>query len=699
MIEKNISEIIRDNMFNYSAYVDLDRAIPSIESGLKPSLERILWTMYEGKNFKFTKSMDIEGNTSKIHPHGGTYPTIVNMVQTDKQNIPLLTGQGNFGNHTSKELQYAASRYTKVKLSDIAIDTMKEIDKHQVDFVDSYDGKKKIPEYIPSKFPLILCYASKGIGVGMGSNIPSFNLVELCNAVSQYITTGEKTLMIPDFATKGYIIHSEKDFRTINDIGRGSIKLRSNCRFDRISNTIDITEIPHSTTREEIIDKVIELIKEGKLKEINDIKDASGFNGQKIKITCKKNTNMDLLMKKLYKLTPLESSFAVNLNVLTKGTPKVLGVWNIIDLWLEFREECIRKRLTHELKEAKKELHILAGLENVLVDIDAFIETVRFTKESELKCTIKEKFNIDDTQFDYVIKMNIRNINKDYITKKISDKNLLESDIEKLNISLNDNSSIRNIICEELEYVAKKFGVKRNSEIITVNEDFKIEDAVIEDYNVQIALTNEGYIKKIRLTSLRGAGSHKLKDNDFIVSEDNTTNKSDLLVFTTKQNCYKIKTYSLEDTKVSNLGLYLPSYLQLESDERIIKVISTINYKEDILVAFENGKVARIPLSSYETKTNRTKLVKALNETNVVNMYRVDDEKKYILVSSKGKGYIFSSKDINRKASKSTQGVTVMKHKDIEVTKFKPVDECKITSINYYRNGKAGSKLSIFDQV
>ena len=697
MIEKNISEIIRDNMFNYSAYVDLDRAIPSIESGLKPSLERILWTMYEGKNFKFTKSMDIEGNTSKIHPHAGTYPTIVNMVQTDKQNIPLLTGQGNFGNHTSKELQYAASRYTKVKLSDIAIDTLREIDKHQVDFIDSYDGKKKIPEYIPTKFPLILCYASKGIGVGMGSNIPSFNLRELCEATSNYIKTSEKAILIPDFATKGYIIEDEKEFKSINDTGRGTIRLRSNYNFK--DNVIEITEIPYSTTREEIIDKVIDLIKEGKLKEINDIKDASGFNGQKIKITCKKNTNMDLLMKKLYKLTPLESTFAANLNVLTKGTPKVLGVWGIIDLWIEFREECIKRRLTYELNQAKKELHILAGLENVLVDIESFINIIRFTDDSSLKDTVKEKFNLDDIQFDNVIKMNIRNINKGSILKKISDKKNLETEIFRLQISLSDDKYIRKIICEELESVAKKFGIKRNSEIITVNENFNIEEAVIDDYNVQLILTNDGYIKKIKLTSLRGSGSHKLKENDFIISEENIVNKSDILVFTTKQNCYKLKTYNLEDTKVSSLGLYLPSYLQLDSDEKIIKVIPTVDYKEDILVAFENGKVARITLSSYKTKTQRTKLVKALNEARVVDIYKIEEEKKYILVSNKNKGFIFSSKAIAPKASKSTQGITTMKHKDIVVTKFKPVDKCKITSINYYRTGRAGSKLSIFDQV
>ena len=338
MIEKNITDIIRDNMFDYSAYVDLDRAIPSVESGLKPSLERILWTMYEGKNFKFTKSMDIEGATSKIHPHAGTYPTIVNMVQTDKQNIPLLIGQGNFGNHTSKELQPAASRYTKVKLSDIAIDTLKGIDQNLVGFTKSYDGKKNIPEYIPTKFPLILCYASKGIGVGMGSNIPSFNLKELCEATIKYIDTNEETILVPDFATKGYIIRDEKEFKSINDTGRGSIKLRSNFIFKENLNVIEITQIPYSTTREEIIDKVIELMKDGKLKEVNDIKDASGFNGQKIKITCKKNTNMSLLMEKLYKLTPLEASFSANINVLVDRHPKTIGVWRVIDAWLNLEE-------------------------------------------------------------------------------------------------------------------------------------------------------------------------------------------------------------------------------------------------------------------------------------------------------------------------------------------------------------------------
>ena len=698
MKEKNISNIIRDNMFDYSAYVDLDRAIPSVESGLKPSLERILWTMYEGKNFKFTKSMDVEGATSKIHPHSGTYPTIVNMVQTDKQNIPLLTGQGNFGNHTSKELQPAASRYTKVKLSDIALDTLKGIDQNLVEFTNSYDGKKKIPEYIPTKFPLILCYASKGIGVGMGSNIPSFNLKELCEATIKYIDTKEETILVPDFATKGYIIDNEKEFTSINNTGKGTIRLRSNYIFKQDENVIEITQIPYSTTREEIIDKVIELMKEGKLKEVNDIKDASGFNGQKIKITCKRNTNMSLLMEKLYKLTPLESTFSSNINVLVDRHPKTIGVWEVVDSWLNFRRKCIVRKMKFELVEMKKSLHILEGLEKVLTDLEECIKVIRFTDDGLLKGTLMKKFNIDEEQFNFIIKMSIRNINKDYITKKISERKELDEKIKNLLVNVKDEDYINSIIKEELEYVIKKFSVPRNTKIIKVDK-VNIEDIIVEDYNLLLVATKQGYLKKIKLTSLRGAGEHKLKEEDYIVSEYNTTNKSDILVFTNKQNCYKLKTSNLADTKVSNLGLYLPSHLELEDGEEIIKIIPTLDYKEDILVAFTNGKVARITLDAYKTKYQRSKIIKALSNNPVVDIHLITEDKKFILKSSANRGLIFKSKDIDTKSSKTCKGITVMKHKDIEVVKFKPVDDCKISSIMYYTGGKAGKKLSIFDVI
>ena len=698
MIEKNISNIIRDNMFDYSAYVDLDRAIPSVESGLKPSLERILWTMYEGKVFKFTKSMDIEGATSKIHPHAGTYPTIVNMVQTDKQNIPLLVGQGNFGNHTSKELQAAASRYTKVKLSDIAIDTLKGIDQNLVGFTRSYDGKKNIPEYIPTKFPLILCYASKGIGVGMGSNIPSFNLKELCEATIKYIDTKEETILIPDFATKGYIIRNDKEFKSINETGRGTIRLRSNYIFNLDTNTIEITQIPYSTTREEIIDKVIELMKDGKLKEVNDIKDSSGFEGQKIKIICKKNTNMDLLMEKLYKLTPLESTFSSNINVLINRHPKTTGVWRVVDAWLDFRRKCISRKIKYELIGMKKTLHILEGLERVLVDLEECIKIIRFTNDDMLRETLMNKFNIDDEQFDHIIKMSIRNINKDYITKKISERKELDEKINQLQLDLVNEDYINKVIKDDLEYVIKKFSVKRNTEIVDV-EKVDIDEIMIEDYNLQLVSTNQGYLKKIRLTSLRGSGKHRLKDDDYVVSEYNSTNKSDILVFTTKQNCYKLKTSNLSDVKASSLGLYLPSYLELEENEEIIKVIPTIDYSEDILVAFANGKVARIPLKSYKTKYQRSKIIKALCDDVVVDIHLLTEEKKFILKSKDNRGLIFKSKDIPTKSTKVNKGIVVMKRKDIEIIRFKDIKDCKINSIMYYTGGKAGKKIPMADTV
>lgn len=695
---KDISKIIVDNMMDYSSDTIFDRAISSIESGLKPSQQRSLWAMYVGKVFKLTKSLNVTGAVTKYHPHGSVYGTIVNMAQEDRHSIPLIVGEGNFGQYTSSLLKAASDRYTNIKLSPLAIDSLKEVEKHYVEMIPTYDNKSTMPLYLPSKYPVVLTQASDGMAVGMASTMPSFNFNEVCEATIKYIKTGEKTNLIPDFATYGFIKNNKEVIEAINHKGKGTLRLRGRCELDEKNNVILIKEIPYGTSREEIINKVIELVKNGKLKEVVSINDSTGLKGMGIRIECKKNTNLQILEQKLYSLTALENTFSCNMNVLYKGMPSVQGVWGIIPRWIEFRKSCIVRGLTHEKEKCEKELHLFKGFEKIVDRLDEVIETIRFADEPIIE--LQSKFGLDDLQSKYVYSLSLRDINKNYIQKKLEEIIAITNEVNKLNSTINTDEKLLDIVLSDLEYINSKFTSPRRTVVIenTANKTLK-EEILIEDYNVQFVTTKEGYFKKIKLTSLRGNTVHKLKDGDEIVSERNSTNKADLLVFTSKQNCYKLKANDVEDHKTSVLGLYLPSHLQLTEGETIVDVIPTVDYSEEILVAFNTGRVVKLPLKSYYTKTNRTKVVKALHTDKVVGMFIIKGDENYVLKSFNNRALIFNSKNIPLKSTKSSQGVIVMQHKDIEVVSFKHISEVEVATIGRYSKGKAGVGILLGDKI
>ncbi|MGL5649545.1 MAG: DNA gyrase subunit A [Clostridium sp.] len=689
--KKDITKIIEDNMMEYSSDVILDRALASVESGLKPSQLRSLWTMYTKKYFNLTKSLNVSGAVTQYHSHGSVYPTVVKMSQEDRHHLPLIIGDGNFGQYTSKLLMEASDRYTNVKLSELAIDSLKEVDKHYVEMIPTYDGKKTMPLYLPSKYPIILTQASEGMAVGMASTMPSFNFNEVCNAIIKYIETNEKTILVPDFATYGYIRNNESVINTVNTKGKGTLKLRGKCIRDEEKRTITITEVPYGVYREDIINRVIELIKEGKLKEINSIKDSTGLKGMGIKVECKKNTNLEEVENKLYAMTPLESSFSCNMNVLTNGMPKVLGVWEIIDRWIDFRKSCITNGLNHEKNKYEKELHLLKGYSSIVSKLDELVNTVRYSKD--IITDIVSVFGVDTEQAKYISKLQLTDINEKYIKEKLEKIKTLEDSVLSINKVIESKEELLKIVLEDIKEINSKYKTPRRTQII---EDIKQkEDILIEDYNVQFVLTRDGYFKKIRLTSIKSNSTHRFKDGDVIISERNSSNKADLLIFTSKQNCYKLKANDIPDHKTSVLGLYLPSHLQLEENEYIVDIIPTIDYKEEMLVAFNTGRVVRLPLSSYETKTNRTKLIKALHTDKVIGMEIIDKEDKYLLESSIGRAMIFNSKDIMLKISKSSQGISVMKHKEIEIINFVKASTVNIDNISKYLNCRAGKPLQL----
>lgn len=695
---KDISNIIVDNMMDYSAETIFDRAIASIESGLKPSQQRSLWAMYVNKVFKLTKSLNITGEVTKYHPHGSVYGTIVNMAQEDRHQLPLIIGEGNFGQYTSRNLTEASDRYTNIKLSPLAIDSLKEVENNFVEMINTYDNKNTMPLYIPSKYPIILTQASEGMAVGMASSLPSFNFNEVCEAIIKYIRTKERTILIPDFATYGFIKNNREVIESINYRGKGTLKLRGRCVLDEDSKTIEIKEIPYGAYREDIINKVIDLVKEGKLKEVISIKDSTDLKGLGIKIECRKNTNLKALEQKLYRYTNLESTYSCNMNVLYNGIPNVQGVWSIIPKWIEFRKSCIVRSLTFKKKKIEKELHLLNAFKNIVEHIEKVIEIIRFEDNPIL--SLQNEFDLDETQAKYIYELQLKYINKIYIQDKINKIKLLSNEIDNLSLIINTDKMLMDMIVQDLEDINKKFKSPRRTVIIEDTPLEKEQQAEeIEDYNVQFVLTKEGYFKKIKLTTIKNNSIHRFKDGDSIISERNSNNRADLLVFTNKQNCYKLKADNIENHKTSSLGVFLPSLINLEENEQIIDVIPTVNYEEEMLVAFNTGRIVRLPLKSYYTKTNRTRLMNAIHSDLVVKMLILKGEENYVLKSSRGKVLIFNSKDIPLKTTKNSQGVIVMKHKDIEVVDFKHISEVKVATIGRYTKGKAGESILLGDII
>lgn len=694
---KQMQDLLNVNCMDYAKYVITDRAIIDIRDGLKPIHRRIIWSFYNDGllyNKNRTKSANACSSVLKYSPHGDSsvYQAAVRLAN-DSVNVNLVDGKGSFGTVTSRDIQPGAMRYTEMRLSPITQELIRDIDKGIVDMVDNYDSSRKEPVVLPVGLPMALINPNLGIAVGLASNICGYDLKEVCQNAAKVMLKEEPFIMYPEFSTGEYIINNQDMFEQIHNIGRGTIRLRAKYKVE--NDSIVITNIPYTSTRESIIESVIDLVKSGTIKEIIDINDNSGIKGFDITIDIKKNTNIEMLMEKLYKLTPLENTFSANFTVLHEGKPKVLGVKDILKYWCEFRIETMQRTLDYNINKLNSELMLMKGLSEILINLDECIKIIR-NAESDEECiqSLMNKYNLNKIQAEYISNIKLRNLNKSSIQKQLLKIKNLE---EKLKYSIelrNNENDIRKLLAEELMSLGNKYSKPRKSELLDIADSKPIEDILIEDYNLNIVLSKEGYLKKVKLTSLRGASEYKFKDGDGLLSLRQTSNKNDLLIFTDKQNCYKLKIHEIQDHKPSSLGLYLPSHLQLDEDEYIVDVIPT-SYSEEILIAYANGKVARVPLLSYKTKTNRTKLSNATHTENITGIHIYEDI-KYIL-ATEDKALIFKAKDIPLKTSRSTQGITIMKHANMgKVVKFKKVSDCKLDTQSRYiaeGNGKAGRKI------
>ncbi len=697
LVEQNITDTLESNYMPYAMSVIVSRAIPEID-GFKPSHRKLLYTMYKMSLLTGakTKSSNIVGQTMKLNPHGdmAIYETMVRMTRGNNALLhPFVDSKGNFGKQYSRDMKFAAPRYTEAKLDKLCEEIFKDIDKNTVDFVDNYDGTMKEPVLLPTTFPSILVNSNQGIAVGMASNICSFNLEEICKTTSALIDDEniviEDYLKAPDFSSGGQLIYSAKEIRDIYNNGRGSFKVRAKYNYDKENNCIEIVEIPYTTTVEAIIDQIIELIKGGKIREITDVRDETDLNGLKLTLDLRKNTDPDILMNKLFKLTPLQDSFNCNFNILINGRPRVMGIRTILNEWLSFRVECIKRQIFYDIQKKSDKLHLLMGLKKILLDIDKAIEIIRKTEQEAMVVpNLMSGFEIDQIQADYIAEIKLRNLNKEYILNRVGETDSLTKEIAELKDIYGNDKKVKRIIQKQLSEIAKKFGKPRRTEIIS---DEQVEEITtehfIEDYNLKIFLTEHNYLKKIPLVSLRANPEHKLKDEDTIVQEIETHNKADLLLFTNKYNVYKSKIYEIPDCKASSLGEYLTNLLGLDSDEKIIYITATDNYEGYMLFFYENGKGAKIDLSGYATKTNRKKLANAYYDGSpLIRMFFVTEDIELIAVSSINKVLVFNTESISVKTTKNSQGVQILTSKKGSImTSIKTLDEMVLSNIDYYR--------------
>ena len=671
VVEQFITETLETNYMPYAMSVIMSRAIPEID-GFKPSHRKLLYTMYKMGllNGSTIKSANIVGRTMQLNPHGDAtiYETMVRLSRGNEALLyPYVLSKGNFGKAYSRNMQYAASRYTEAKLEPIAAELFADIDKDTVDFVDNYDNTMKEPTLFPVTFPSVLVNANTGIAVGMASSICSFNLKEICDATVGLIKNPDydinEAVKAPDFIGGGQIVYDDAQMREIFRTGRGSFKVRSKYTYDKSNNCIDITEIPPTTTAEAIIDKIIEKVKSGAAREIADVRDETDKKGLKITIDLKRGNDPEKLMRKLFKSTPLEDSFACNFNVLIAGVPRVLGVRDLLLEWIAFRMECVSRRVYFDLSKAKDRLHLLEGLQKILLDIDKAIRIIRSTEEeSEVVPNLMIGFGIDKIKAEYVAEIKLRHLNREYILKRTKDIEELRKNIEDMEDILSSKARIKKIIVEELETVVEKYNKPRRTEIIYAaveEEEAEIEE--IPDYPVHLFFTKEGYFKKITPQSLRMSGEQKLKEGDSITQTLEATNNTDLLFFTDRCQVYKAKAADFDDSKASVLGDFVASKLHMDAGESAVYMAVTADYKGYMLFFFENGKVAKVDLSAYETKTNRKKLIKAYCEKfPLAAVYQIAEDGELVVQSTAGRILLLNTGAITPKTTKDTQGVSVM---------------------------------------
>ena len=698
VLESAITDTLETNYMPYAMSVIVSRALPEID-GFKPAHRKLLYTMYEMGLLKGnrTKSANIVGSTMHLNPHGDAaiYDTMVRMGRSNESLlVPFVDSKGNFGKAYSRDMAYAAARYTEAKLEPVCDELFRDIDKDTVDFVPNYDGTTTEPTLLPVTFPTILANNTLGIAVGMASNICSFNLEELCNATIALMKDPQADLReiipAPDFVGGGTILYDAAEMQNVLENGRGSVRVRAKWSYDKENNCIDVTQIPPTTTVEAIMDKITELVKLGKIREISDMRDETDLNGLKLTLDLKRGVDADKLMAKLFKATPLEDSFSCNFNILVSGQPRVMGVREILKEWTAFRVECVRRRTYYDLHGKEKRLHLLQGLAAILLDIDKAIRIIRTTEEeTEVVPNLMIGFGIDEVQADYVAEIKLRHLNREYILKRTGEIEQLEKDIADLNDVLAKPARIRRIIINELNDVAKKYGKPRCSEILydLPEEDAAAEEEAVPDYPVTVFFTREGYFKKIPPQSLRTAGAHKLKEGDEIVQQLETRNNVEALFFTDKQQVYKVRLAELEDGKVAQMGIFIPGRLGMDEGENVLSMVITGDYSGFMLFFFASGKCAKIPLSSYATKQNRRKLLKAYSDKEpLAMMLYLPEETELAIRTSASRMLLVGTAQIAAKTTRDSQGVAVVTlKKNQTIASVVPADSLELANPHRYR--------------
>jgi len=695
--EQPIVDTLEENFMPYAVSVIVSRAIPEID-GFKPSHRKLLYTMYKMGllNGGRTKSANIVGTTMRLNPHGDAaiYDTMARLSRGYEALLtPFVDGKGNFGKVYSRDMAWAAPRYTEAKLAPICSELFREIDRDTVDFVDNYDGTMQEPTLLPTTFPNVLVSANTGIAVGMASNICGFNLTEVCQTAIALLENPEhdimQTLLAPDFPTGGELLYDVNDIEQVYKTGRGSIRLRAKWRYIKSENLIEIFELPYTTTAEAVLDKVAELIKTGKVREISDMRDETDLSGLKLAIDLKRGVDPEKLMARLYKLTPLMDTYPCNFNILIAGTPRVMGVREILDEWSAWRLECVRRRIYAELQRQKEKLHLLKGLGKILLDIDKAIAIIRNTEEeAEVVPNLMIGFGIDEVQAEYVAEIKLRNINREYILKRIQETEDLEKQIADLEDTLKSKRRMKGIIISELKAVIKKYGAPRKTGIVYADEiEDEEEEESVEDYPVTLFMTRDGYFKKITPQSLRMSSEQKLKEGDRIVFTAEASNRSEMLIFTDRQQVYKTRASDHPDNKASVLGVYLPSALGMDEGESIVSMVLPGKYTGSVVFFFENGKAARVAMNAYETKTNRRKLSGAYSDKSpLVAVLSLEEDTELAVESSDTRTLIFHSSLLVPKTTRNTQGVGVLSlKKQRTVVKAGLLSATPIKNISRYR--------------
>ena len=697
VMEQPITETLKINYMPYAMSVIVSRAIPEID-GFKPSHRKLLYTMYKMglQTGGRIKSANIVGRTMQLNPHGDAaiYDTMVRLSRGYEALLhPYVDSKGNFGKAYSRDMAWAAARYTEAKLEGISAELFRDIEKETVDFVDNYDSTMKEPSLLPVTFPTILVNANTGIAVGMASSICPFNLTEVCEAAIDYLSGRDVDLLErmkgPDFPGGGRLLYDEAVLRQIYETGRGTLRVRSVYQYDKENNCIDVTEIPPTTTVEAIIEKITLLVKTGKLREISDVRDEIGLHGLRITIDLKRGTDPDKLMRKLFKSTPLEDTFSCNFNVLIAGVPRVMGVRELLREWAAFRIECVRRRVYFDLNKKKSKLHLLKGLERILLDIDKAVKIVRETdEEAEVVPNLMIGFGIDQIQAEYVAEIKLRHLNREYILNRTKEIEDLERDVAEMEEILKSGARIKKIIVEELREVEKKYGKPRRTQLYYKGEEEEgSPEEELPDYPVHVFLSKDGYFKKITPQSLRMSGEQKLKEGDAITEAFETTNNKELLFFTNRQQVYKAKLSAFEETKASVMGVYIPQRLEMEEGESVVYMAVTDTYRGYMLFFFADGKLAKVDMASYQTKTNRRKLVSAYcAKQPLVAAFYTEEDGEYLLHSSSGRKLLVHTGAVAAKASKDTQGVSVMtQRKGRMLIKAEPYKEGSLLKPHRYR--------------